>query len=51
MFVITPILVGPPMSYKNNLDGHASHGRLLIANTLAKIYQRILTFHVNGTNL
>lgn len=29
------IPLGPRMSYENNLDGHARHGRLLIANCVA----------------
>lgn len=35
------------MSYKNNSDGHARHDRLLIANTFAKICERILTLYIN----
>lgn len=45
-YVITPILLGPRMSYKNNLDGHARHGRLLIANTFAKTCERSLTLYI-----
>lgn len=47
IYVNMPILLGPRMSYKNNLDGHARHGRLPIANTIARTCERILTLHVN----